>query len=248
MSGADNNLAAGGVNPQRFGASSAFDLNTDTQGSIEVKWLYTEFPLPFVPFPVLVRLGAQPFLVLYKPAVYATGDFAGVNVDLNIARNVRAHLTYVALEENLTGGRRALGFGLGDDWAVIATAEIEPLRGLEIQPIYSFVQLYGSSAARLNLTHKASNPVSPITFTRANPGGALGVGQIENRHTIGIDVRWRSGPFSLEPTVLYQFGTRDTDNPFVPASSSAGDRVTEARLDAWFVDVIGSWRIGALLL
>ena len=64
VSGADNNLAAGGVNPQRSGASSAFDLNTDTQGSIEVKWLYTEFPLPFMPFPVLVRLGAQPFLTL----------------------------------------------------------------------------------------------------------------------------------------------------------------------------------------
>src|SRR5262245_49091755 len=30
VSGGDNNLAAGGVNPQRFGATSAFDLNTDT--------------------------------------------------------------------------------------------------------------------------------------------------------------------------------------------------------------------------
>jgi hypothetical protein len=247
VSGADNNLAAGGVNPQRSGASSAFDLNTDTQGSIEVKWLYTEFPLPLTPFPVLVRLGAQPFQTGYKLGAYATGDFAGVNLDLLIRRNVRAHLTYVALEENLTGGRRALGFGRGDDWALIATVEVEPLRGLEIQPLYSFVQLYGSSATR-SMISSGLPPGSPITFTRANPGGALGVGQVENRHTLGVDSRWRSGPFSLEPTVYYQFGTRDTDNPFIPASSSDKSRITEARLDAWFVDIIGGWRVGSLLL
>ena len=46
---------------QHNGATSAFDLNTDTQGSIEMKWLYTEFPLPFMPFPTIIRLGAQPF-------------------------------------------------------------------------------------------------------------------------------------------------------------------------------------------
>ncbi len=250
VSGADNNLAAGGVNPQRFGASSAFDLNTDTQGSIEVKWLYTEFPLPIAPFPVILRLGAQPFQAGYKPGVYATGDFAGANVDLNFARNLRAHLTYVAIEENLTGGRRGLGFGRGDDWAVIVSAEVVPLKGLELQPLYSFVQIYGSTSAgatRPNFLGGA-NSASPITFTRANPGGAVGAGQIENRHTIGVDARWSSGPFSVEPTVFYQFGTRDSDNPFVPASSSARNRVTEARLDAWFFDVIGGWRIGSLLL
>jgi len=248
VSGGDNNLASGGIFPQRFGATSAFDINTDTQGSMEVKWLYTEFPLPLAPFPVIVRLGAQPFLSPYKLGAYSTGDFAGASIDMIIARNLRAHLTYVALEENLTGGRRNLGFGRGDDWAMIASVEIEPLRGLEIQPLYSFVQLYGSSGIRAMFAATGTNPVSPITFTRANPGGALGVGQVENRHTIGIDARWRSGPFSLEPTVFYQFGTRDSDNPFVPASSSAKDRITEARLDAWFVDVIGGWRIGSLLL
>ena len=77
VSGGDNNLAAGGVNPQRNATTGAFDLNTDTQGSIELKWLYTEFPLPLVPFPTLVRLGAQPFTSLYKLGAYATGDFAG---------------------------------------------------------------------------------------------------------------------------------------------------------------------------
>jgi hypothetical protein len=88
----------------------------------------------------------------------------------------------------------------------------------------------------------------PISFSRKNPGGAVGAGQVENRHTIGVDARWRSGPFSLDPTILYQFGDRDTDNPYVPASSNAKNRVTEARLDAWLIDIIGGWRIGSLLL
>ena len=35
--------------------------------------------------------------------------------------------------------------------------------------------------------------------------------------------------------------------PYVPALL-AGNSVTEARIDAWFVDIIGGWRIGSLLL
>jgi len=248
VSGADNNLAAGGVNRQHFGATSAFDLNTDTQGSIEVKWLYTEFPLPLLPFPTTVRLGAQPFLTLYKFGVYATGDFAGASIDMNFTRNLRAHLTYVAIEENLTGGRRSLGFGNGDDWAMIASVELVPLKGLELQALYSFVQIYGNTTPSARVSTAANPFPIPVTFSRANPGGALGAGQVENRHTVGVDARWRSGPFSLDPTILYQFGDRDTDNPFVADSSSAKDRITEARIDAWFIDIIGGWRIGSLLL
>jgi len=228
VSGGDNNLASGGIFPQRFGATSSFDLNTDTQGSMEVKWLYTEFPLSFLPIQVVVRLGAQPFVTPYKVGVYATGDFPGVNIDMTFSRHLIGHLTYVAIEENLTGGRRNLGFGRGDDWAMIATVEALPLRGLELQPLYSFVQTYGSTNANTRGPGIGSI-TGPINFTRASPGGALGVGEIENRHTIGIDARWRSGPFSLEPTVFYQFGDRDTDNPFVSATSSAKDRVTQAR-------------------
>jgi hypothetical protein len=66
VGGQDNNLAAGGVGVQHFGATSAFDLNTDTQGSIEMKWLYAELPVPLIPLPTLVRLGAQPFAVTYR--------------------------------------------------------------------------------------------------------------------------------------------------------------------------------------
>ena len=47
-----------------------------------MKWLYTEFEVPLIPVPTVVRLGAQPFggAATYKLAAYANGDFAGVNV------------------------------------------------------------------------------------------------------------------------------------------------------------------------
>jgi len=35
---------------QGAGANAGFDINTDTIGMVEIKWLYTEFPLP-VPIP-----------------------------------------------------------------------------------------------------------------------------------------------------------------------------------------------------
>ena len=44
-----------------FGTDGSFDLNTDSRGIIEIKWLYVEFPMPLIPVPTTVRLGAQPF-------------------------------------------------------------------------------------------------------------------------------------------------------------------------------------------
>jgi len=243
IGGQDNNLAAGGVGAQRSGATSAFDINTDTQGSIETKWLYTEFQVPMMPFPMIVRVGAQPFAAQYKLAAYANGDFAGVNVDMNFTPNVKAHFTYVAAEENLTGSRRSIGFGRGDDWAIIASVEVTPIKGLDIRPIYSFFQATGSTSG------SARNAVGGIggtpTFTRSAIGGVGGLGMYESRHTIGVDARWRFGPFSLDPTAFYQFGSRDTDNPFGPAINS---NTREADISAWFFDVIGGWRLGPLLV
>ena len=243
VGGQDNNLAAGGVGAQRSGATSAFDLNTDTQGSIEMKWLYTEFPIPGIPFPVILRLGAQPFAAQYKLAAYANGDFAGVNIDMNFTPNLKGHLTYVAAEENLTGSRRGLGFGRGDDWAIIASVEVTPIKGLDIRPIYSFFQAVGSTSG------SARNAVGGIggspAFTRSAIGGVGGLGLYENRHTIGVDARWRWGAFSVDPTFFYQFGNRDSDNPFGAAINS---NTRQADISAIFFDLIGGWRIGPLLL
>ena len=243
IGGQDNNLAAGGVGAQHSGATSAFDINTDTQGSIETKWLYTEFQLPMMPFQTIVRVGAQPFATQYKLAAYANGDFAGVNVDMNFTPNVKGHMTYVAAEENLTGSRRNLGFGRGDDWAAIASVEVTPFRGLDIRPLYGFFQAVGSTSG------SARNTVGNVTFNRGSigspPGPANGLGLYENRHTIGVDARWRFGAFSLDPTFFYQWGSRQADCLSGPNVNS---NTCKSNISAFFGDIIGGWRIGPLLL
>lgn len=248
ITGADNNLAGGGTGAQRFGTTSAFDMNTDTQGSIEMKWLYTEFPLPFMPIPTIVRLGAQPFATQYKLAAYANGDFPGVNIDMNFSPNVKWHLTYAGLEENLTGSRRGGGttFGRGDEFAIITSLEVTPIKGLDIRPLYSFFQAVGPTNGNSRIAAGQIGTAGGPTFTRGAIGGVGGLGEYEARHTIGIDARWRWGAFSLDPTFFYQFGQRDTDNPFV--GPGAVNAVTNADISAFLFDVIGGWRIGPLLL
>jgi len=59
VSGTDNNLAGqvAGNNQQRAGTTSAFDLNTDVQGSVETKWLFAEFDMPLIPWATRARVG-----------------------------------------------------------------------------------------------------------------------------------------------------------------------------------------------
>src|SRR6266851_6639350 len=87
------------------GTDGGFDLNTDSRGIIEIKWLYVEFPVPLIPVPTTARLGAQPFgaLANYKLAVYANGDFPGASITSQITPNVKLVGTYVQVEENLVG-------------------------------------------------------------------------------------------------------------------------------------------------
>ncbi|HSE03416.1 MAG TPA: hypothetical protein VLK35_04595, partial [Methylomirabilota bacterium] len=86
----DTNQAGTAAGRTGFGTTSSWDLNTDSQAVIEVKWLYTEFQVPFIPVPTTARLGAQPFgaAATYKIS-YATGDFAGVNVVSQVTPNVK---------------------------------------------------------------------------------------------------------------------------------------------------------------
>jgi hypothetical protein len=224
--------------------SGGFDLNTDTRGIEEIKWLYTEFPAPLVPWPTTIRLGAQPISETYKLGVLARGDVAGLKWETAFTPSLKWHFFYGAAEENVTGSRRALGFGRGDDFLIVTSLDVTPIKGLDIRPTYAFFQITGAigDTARQISGGIGGGP----TFTRAAIGGVAGLGLYEARHTIGIDSRFRSGPFSLDPTFFYQFGERDTDNPFV--GPGARNAVTEADISAFLFDVIGGWRIGPLLL
>src|SRR5262245_1829122 len=59
--GAVGNPAVGSGVAVFPGTDGSFSLNTDVRGILEIKWLYTEFEVPYIPYPTIARLGAQPF-------------------------------------------------------------------------------------------------------------------------------------------------------------------------------------------
>ncbi len=236
------------------GTNGGFDLNTDSRGVIEVKWLYTEFEAPLIPVPTVVRLGAQPFgsAANYKLAVYANGDFPGVNIVSTLTPNVKLVATYVAVEEKLVGlSTGGLLGGVpaaqlrGDDWAVILAPEITPVKGLDIKPMYSYFTASGTTSTSARQGRGGINTTTAFT----NADGTWRKGINEDRHTVGIDARFRSGPFSLDPTILYQFGNRSVIAPstFTDAGVAAGSKHT-ANIDAWLIDVRAGYQLGPLLL
>ena len=224
--GGDGSFGAG---CGKGGGNGCLDAGTDVAGIIEIKWIYTEFDLtgkdslmPFIPVGTVARLGGQPYSTLanYK-VTYANGDFGGVSTRTTFAPNLRLALAYVQVEEELATRATAVT-GRGNDFAIIISPEITPFKGLDIKPLYSYFYAQGSTsgAARRGV---------------ANQQGAVAPTQ-EDRHTIGVDTRWRSGPFSLDPTIYYQFGEIDQRG------------VGTSDISAWLIDVIAGWRLGPLLL
>jgi hypothetical protein len=222
----------------KSGSNGGLDLNTDVGGMMEIKWVYTEFDLtgkgsllPFIPVLTVARVGGQPFgtLANYKVA-YANGDFAGISAVTTFAPNLRTNLAYVQIEEEPAGGNRlvrtAANGRRGNDWAMIFSPEITPFKGLDIKPLYSYFEAEGSTSGSARRT---------VT----NLQGAVAPTQ-EFRHTVGIDTRFRSGPFSLDPTIYYQFGD--------VAQRHADGRIMNGSINAWFVDVQAGFQLGPLLL
>jgi hypothetical protein len=241
-----------------FGTNGGFDLNTDSRGIIEVKWLYVEFPLPLIPIPTTVRLGAQPFgaAANYKLGVYATGDFPGVNIVSQITPNVKFVGTYVQVEESLVGTDTksspvtAAPAGVlstqnrGDDFAYIIAPEITPFKGLDIKPMFSMFYAQGTTSGSARAGRGGLN-----TTTAYSPTGDVRGGINEYRYTVGLDTRLRMGPFSLDPTVMYQFGNKAVIAPATFAASGAvPGRKYYPDMDAWLVDVRGGFQLGPLLL
>jgi hypothetical protein len=251
---------AGGSTPPgcKVNTNGCLDLNTDVAGVIEIKWIYTEFPLtgkdsllPFIPVESMARVGGQPFdtLAQYKLAQYANGDFAGISAITTFAPNIKTNLAWVMVEEELAGGTRGLGAAKttrGEDYALIFSPEFTPFKGLDIKPLYSWFHADGqtSGTARRNLANIRT--VSGLI----NGAGARGPAtpgdptNHEDRHTVGLDARLRMGPFGLDPTVYYQFGRADTQG----FDNTGTARRIEGDIHAWLVDIIASYQLGPLLL
>lgn len=240
-----------------FGTDGSFDLNTDSRGIIEIKWLYVEFPVPLIPIPTTARLGAQPFgaASTYKLCVYTCSDFPGVNITSQITPNVKFLGTFIQMEENLTGtgtkNNLAGPFGIsqtqnrGDDVAGIISFEITPFKGLDLKPMISAMYMQGTTSG--NARQGRGGLDTTTSFT--GPGGVSLGNMDEHRYTVGLDTRLRMGPFSLDPTVMYQWGERTSFAPagFAPSGTIAGRKYTPD-ISAWFFDVRGGFQLGPLLI
>jgi len=270
----DNNIQTAGAQVC-FGCTGSYDLNTDVRTVLELKWLYTEFEVPLIPVPTVMRVGAQPFgsAATYKVGTYATGDFAGLNIVSTITPNVKINVTpYVAVEEQLVGQNGCAGsacnvypFGIapnqvrGDDWAFIIAPEITPFKGLDLKPMFSYFGANGetSGSARLGRggvgqggTITVGNTALTVGSAFRNPNTGNGDGINENRYTLGLDARLRLGAFSLDPSIYYQFGNRRVVVPTQLASPSGlgAGSIAKADISAGMVDIRAGYQIGPLLL
>ena len=239
-------------------AGGGLDINTDVAGLFEIKWIYTEFDLtgkdsllPFIPILTVARAGGQPFATIANYKVYyANGDFAGLDLYSTFTPEIKNHLAWVDVEDQLAGGNRALATARtnrGKDWAIIESPEITPFKGLDLKPMYSYFHADGLTAGAAR--RKASNPrtVGGSMNVAAAVGGGAPAGDAadhENRHTVGLDARLRIGPFGLDPTVSYQWGNYETQA--VRTNGTVGQ--VKGHASAWFFDVIGSFQLGPLLL
>src|SRR5262249_14420047 len=161
--------------------------------------------------------------------------------------------TYVQVEEQITGFKD--GWIRGEDWAAIVSFGFTPFKGLTVKPMYSFFQPQGPTSTSSRQGRGGVDIAGAFNGNAANPAsglaGAAGRGVIENRHTIGVDSTFTAGPFSLQPTVLYQFGNR---HQLINASPVGGSpyglvgSLTKADISAWLVDVRGAFNVGPLTL
>jgi len=238
------------------GTSGSFDVNTDVRGIFEVKWLYVEFPMPLIPVPMIVRLGAQPFATAasYKLATYANGDFPGVNLYTTFSPTFKLQTTYVAVEENLTGTQTSTGLiavgvpntqNRGDDFATIMSPEFTPMKGLDIKPMFSYFFASGTTSTSARAGRGGINTSTAYT----NADGSSRGGINEDRLTVGVDARYRMGPLTVAPSIYYQFGSRDVIAPatFVDSGAVAGRRYS-VDMDAWLLDLRAGYQLGPLLI
>ncbi len=271
----NNDQASGQGTPrgsQRFAETTGSTLNTDIARLLEIKWAYTEFDLPWLPFPQRLRVGAQPFDITYKAGVYASSDFAGAHYVAAFTPNMKLLLDWVSITQGATG--RGDGFLRGNGYAVNAAGDITPFKGLDIRPLVSWIHLpsVGTSSYSGPRLARGGVPVAPCApiggAAAANenagpstigpsPTGVPGStsfsvpstpcfaqGAIENRYTVGFDSVWRSGPFSVAPTVYYQWGQRGLVSSL---GKFAGLEHTQKE-HAFFADVREGFQAGPLLV
>jgi hypothetical protein len=249
----------------KTGTTANFDLNTDTNVTVETKWLYTSFPVPWVPMDNTITLGAQPWAATYKPGVLATGDFPGVNWVINWAPNIKTHFAYAQIEESVNqaaAGGTTSAMNRGDDFAIVLSVEVSPMKGLDVRPIYSYLYANGLTSGAVRANTSSLPNLGIATYTRSGDANDIytAAGRSifrpddkEHRHTIGFDARWKWGNLSVDPTVLYQWGSRETSAGISSAGAVIGNTPgmlshRNADINAWLVDARVGYQLGPLNL
>ncbi|HKW92931.1 MAG TPA: hypothetical protein VJX92_13605 [Methylomirabilota bacterium] len=248
-----------------LGSDGSFGLNTDVRGQLEIKWLYVEFPVPLIPVPTTARVGAQPFgtASTFKVCTFTCSDFAGLNVTSQVTPNVKVLATYVQVEEDIVGPQSRTGLPFfqsggasntqsrGDDFAYILSPEISVFKGFDIKPMVSMFYANGPTYSGSRQGRGGINTSTAFTNADGTERGGIN----EYRYTVGLDGKLRMGPFSFDPSVMYQFGNRAVVTPANTAGASPitdsganPGQVRYARLDAWFIDLRAGYQLGPLLI
>jgi len=230
------------------GNTNNFDLDTDVNnnstangGFVETKWLYVETPLmgpgsilPFVPVSTVLRAGAQPARGHeYKVGILFGGDFPGVTLESAWAPNLKSTVTYAQIGEGLDKIVAPNRVTNNEDFAILASVEFEVFKGLTVKPTYAYANYTcGNSQGTGTLGTEAKNGFTPGAC------GPLTDRKFDTiRHTMGGDVRWTAGPFSVQPTFLYQFGEQGIGRP------NNDDTVD---IQTWIFDTTAGFRAGPL--
>ena len=156
----------------------------------------------------------------------------------------------------------------GDQFAPIVSVEVTPFKGLNLKPMFSWFEAQGNTdgnarSSRGGIVAGGSSGTGNTQYGASafsNPDGSFRGGLIENRYTVGLDTQVRMGPFSVDPTVLYQFGNRRVfsqsvdgaaANTVAGALAQSGAHANStygASLDAWLIDVREGFQLGPLLI
>jgi len=121
----------------------------------------------------------------------------------------------------------------GNDFATIFSVEVTPFKGLNLKPMFSWMQASGTTDGNARSTRGGivaggssgsggGNPAAISAFN--NFDGTARGGIVENRYTVGLDSQVRLGPLSIDPTFMYQWGVRPTiaQSAFSPGTGAAG--------------------------
>jgi len=218
------------------GTTANMDLDGDVAGAVETKWLYVETPitgpgsiLPFIPVSGIIRAGQQPARGHeYKVGILLGGDIPGIAMETMWAPNMRSTLTFVQIGEKIDPITAA---GQRESWALLASLELEVFKGLTVKPTYAYASYDGGNPGTGNLGTEAKDGFS-----------VNGTNLRTTRHTLGGDVRWTMGGFTLQPTFLVQLGEQEI--PRIAAGPNAGTNEVDIR--SWIFDTTAGYRIGPL--